>query len=294
VNILGHANKQKLIEYLYIVTGTTILAIAINVFFEPYNLVIGGVSGLSIIIKNYAQLKYNVVIPLWLANTILNLPIFIVGIKTLGLKMLKRTIFATLYLSFALYYTKFIPVGAIPEIDPILIALFGGTLSGAGIGLVFSSFSTTGGTDLAASIIHQYVRHIAVSKILFVLDTMIIILGIFMFGITKAMYAIIVVYVSSKVIDSILEGISFSKAALIISEHSETIAQTIFAEIDRGATGLSGRGMYTRKSKEILLCVVSKKEIIKLKYLVKGIDDKAFLLIFDIRETLGEGFGPNV
>lgn len=294
MNILDNANKQSFIEYLYIVIGTTLLAVAINVFFEPYNLVIGGVSGLSIIIKNYAMQHYNMNIPLWLANTVLNVPIFLVGIKTLGFKMLKRTMFSTLYLSFALYYTKFIPIEGVVAIDPILIVLFGGTLSGIGIGLVFRSFSTTGGTDLAATIIHQFIRHISVSKILFVLDTAIIITGVFMFGISKAMYAIVVVYISSKVIDSILEGLSFSKAALIISEHSENIANAIFSEIDRGVTGLSGRGMYTRKNKELLLCVVSKKEIINLKNLVKSIDDKAFLLIFDIRETLGEGFGPNV
>lgn len=291
---MKHSIKEKIIEYLAIIVGTTILSIAINVFFDPFELVTGGVSGLSIIIKTFAEEKYNIIIPLWLTNIALNLPLFVAGVKVLGIKMLRRTIFATLYLSFALFYTKLIPTSFLTDIEPLLIALFGGVLSGVGIGLVFSSFATTGGTDLAANIIHRYAKHISISKLLFILDTCIILFGIFMFGITKAMYAIIAVYTTSKVIDSILEGLSFSKAALIISEHSDIIAKEILSELDRGVTGLSGRGMYTLNNKEILLCVVSRKQVIQLKDTVKSIDKRAFLLVFDVREALGEGFEANI
>lgn len=291
---MKHSIKEKIIEYLAIIVGTTILSIAINVFFDPFELVTGGVSGLSIIIKTFAEERYNIIIPLWLTNIALNIPLFIVGVKVLGIKMLGRTIFATLYLSFALFYTKLIPTSFLANIEPLLIALFGGVLSGVGIGLVLSSFATTGGTDLAANIIHKYVKHISISKLLFILDTCIILFGIFMFGITKAMYAIIAVYTTSKVIDSILEGLSFSKAALIISEHSDIIAKEILSELDRGVTGLSGRGMYTLNNKEILLCVVSRKQVIQLKDAVKSIDNRAFLLVFDVREALGEGFEANI
>lgn len=291
---MKHSIKQKIIEYLAIIVGTTILSIAINVFFDPFELVTGGVSGLSIIIKKFAEEKYNIIIPLWLTNLALNLPLFVAGVKILGIKMLRRTIFATLYLSVALFYTKLIPTSFLVDAEPLLVALFGGVLSGVGIGLVFSSFATTGGTDLAASIIHRYVKHISISKLLFMLDTCIILFGIFMFGINKAMYAIIAVYITSKVIDSILEGLSFSKAALIISEHSDIIAKEILAQLDRGVTGLSGRGMYTLNNKEILLCVVSRKQVIQLKDAVKFIDNRAFLLVFDVREALGEGFESNI
>lgn len=291
---MKHSIKQKIIEYLAIIVGTTILSIAINVFFDPFELVTGGVSGLSIIIKKFAEEKYNIIIPLWLTNLALNLPLFVAGVKILGIKMLRRTIFATLYLSVALFYTKLIPTSFLVDAEPLLVALFGGVLSGVGIGLVFSSFATTGGTDLAASIIHRYVKHISISKLLFMLDTCIILFGIFMFGINKAMYAIIAVYITSKVIDSILEGLSFSKAALIISEHSDIIAKEILTQLDRGVTGLSGRGMYTLNNKEILLCVVSRKQVIQLKDAVKFIDNRAFLLVFDVREALGEGFESNI
>lgn len=291
---MEHTNKQKIIEYLSIIVGTTSLAIAINVFFEPFGIVTGGVSGLSIIIKSLAEAKLGLDIPLWLTNIALNLPLFIVGIKILGIKFLSRTIFATLYLSFALFYTKFIPTYFLDGTELILISLFGGVLSGFGLGLVFSSFATTGGTDLAATIIQRYFKHISISKLLLMLDTLIIVLGVFMFGFVKAMYAIIAVYITSKVIDSVLEGLSFSKAAFIISEHSSQISQKILTDIDRGVTGLTGRGMYTLKSKEVLLCVVSRKEVIQLKEVVKSIDNNAFLLVFDVRETLGEGFQSNI
>lgn len=291
---MEHTNKQKIIEYLAIIVGTTSLAIAINVFFEPFGIVTGGVSGLSIIIKSLAEAKLGLDIPLWLTNIALNLPLFIVGIKILGIKFLSRTIFATLYLSFALFYTKFIPTYFLDGTELILISLFGGVLSGFGLGLVFSSFATTGGTDLAATIIQRYFKHISISKLLLMLDTLIIVLGVFMFGFVKAMYAIIAVYITSKVIDSVLEGLSFSKAAFIISEHSSQISQKILTDIDRGVTGLTGRGMYTLKSKEVLLCVVSRKEVIQLKEVVKSIDNNAFLLVFDVRETLGEGFQSNI
>lgn len=291
---MKHTTKQNIIEYMSIILGTTSLAIAINVFFDPFELVTGGVSGLSIIVKKFSEDRFNIIIPLWLTNIVLNIPLFVLGIKVLGPKMLKKTIFATIYLSLALYYTKFIPINLFNEVEPLLIALFGGALSGLGIGLVFSSLATTGGTDLAASIIHKYVKHISVSKLLFLLDTIIILLGIFMFGITNAMYAIIAVYITSKVIDNILEGLSFSKAAFIISEHSDIIAKEILSELDRGVTGISGRGMYTLNDKEILLCVVSRKQVIQLKDAVKAIDSEAFLLVFDVRETLGEGFQSNV
>lgn len=291
---MGNTIKQNLIQYLSIIVGTTSLAIAINVFFEPFGVVTGGVSGLSIIIKSLAENKFGISIPLWVTNIALNLPLFIIGIKILGAKFLARTIFTTLYLSFALFYTKFIPTDFLDGIELILISLFGGVLSGFGLGLVFSTLATTGGTDLAATIIHRYFKHISVSKLLLVLDTSIIILGVFMFGFVKAMYAIIAVYITSKVLDNVLEGLSFSKGVFIISEHSNEIAQKVLTQINRGVTGLTGRGMYTLKSKEVLLCVVSRKQIVQLKEVIKSIDNEAFLLVFDVRETLGEGFQSNV
>jgi len=291
---MRNKNNQNMLECLFIMAGTTLLAIAINVFFEPFGVVTGGVSGLSIIIKNLAENKFGVSIPLWITNIALNIPLFIVGIKVLGFKFLSRTIFTTFYLSFALFYTKFIPTDFLNDTELILVSLFGGVLSGVGLGLVFSSFATTGGTDLAATIIHKYFKHISVSKLLLALDSTIIVLGVFMFGFVKAMYAIIAVYITSKVIDNVLEGLSFSKAAFIISEYSSEIAQKVLTQVNRGVTGLTGRGMYTLKSKEVLLCVVSRKQIVQLKEIVKAIDNKAFLLVFDVRETLGEGFQSNV
>lgn len=288
---MHQTNKDIFQDYLWIVLGTTLLAAAINIFFEPHQLVTGGVTGLAIVIKYVSEQLVGWGVPLWATNITLNIPLFVLGIIILGKGFGTRTLFSTFYLSFALYYTKFIPA---PDVDLLLSALFGGVLGGVGLGLVFAAFATTGGTDLAASIIRQYLKHFSVAKIMLVLDSLIIVSGLFMFGIEKAMYAIIAVYVTAKVIDNILEGMTFSKAAFIISTESELIANDIMKELDRGATGLKGKGMYTKKDKEVLFCIVSQKQIVRLKEIVKDIDPQAFLIVADVREVLGEGFVPHL
>lgn len=282
------SNYKTAYEYILIVVGVTMLALAINFFYEPNGLVTGGVSGLGIIIQTVSKERFGFVIPLWLTNTILNLPLFIIGAKALGLKFLKRTLFATMYLSSALFYTAYIP--KIQGTDYLLAAVFGGAASGIGLGLVFRCLATTGGSDLAASIIHKYYKHISISRLMFAIDAAVISLGFFTFGAAKAMYAIISVFISSKLIGTILEGLHFAKAAFIISEYSDKIADRLLAELERGATGLYGKGMFTKKERNVILCVVSTKEVIELKELVSQIDPAAFVIVADVREVLGEGF----
>lgn len=285
---MGEALKQKVVkEYLLIIVGTTLLACAINMFFEKQDLVTGGVTGLAIAIKALTEPYFAGGIPLWLTNIALNIPLFLIGTMLRGKMFGAKTLFATFYLSFALYYTKFLP--EIPA-DILLSSLFGGVLAGIGIGLVFIASATTGGTDLAASIIQHYFKHFPVGKTMMILDAVIIATGVFIFGPIKAMYAIISVYISGKVIDNMLEGINFSKAAYIISDKAEIIADEIMKKMDRGITGLKGRGMYTKQEKEILFCVVSQKEIFKLKEIVRDQDPRAFVIVGDVREVLGEGF----
>lgn len=279
--------KEVLREYLLIILGTTLLAGAINLFFERQGLVTGGVTGLAIAIKAISEPYFNGGIPLWLGNIVLNVPLFLVGIKLRGKGFGAKTLFATFYLSFALYYTKFLPA---PPADILLSSLFGGVLAGIGLGLVFLAQSTTGGTDLAASIIQHYFKHFPVGQTMMILDACIIFSGVLIFGPIKTMYAIIAVYITGKVLDNMLEGIHFSKAVFIISDKGNIIADEIMKKMDRGVTGLNGRGMYTKQEKEILFCVVSKKEIFKLKEIVRDKDSKAFVIVGDVKEVLGEGF----
>ena len=281
------SKRKPIIDYCIIIVGVTLLAAGLNMFFIPLDLVTGGVTGLAIIVKKLTQnLVPNGVAP-WITNIVINIPLFLLAITIKGKNFGSRSLFATIFLSFALIYTSYIP----PATDDMLLgSVFGGVISGAGLGLVFSAYSTTGGTDLAATILQHYMKHISVAQLMFTLDALIIISGYFIFGIEKALYALVAVFITAKVVDAFLEGIHFSKAALIISDHNEEISSKIMNTLSRGVTGLQGNGKFSKMNKEILLCVVSKKEIIKLKEIVREYDKNAFIIVGDVREVLGEGF----
>lgn len=273
-------------QYAIISVGTILIAIALTLFFRPYGLVTGGVTGLSIVFAELASQR-GIELRLWMLNLILNFPLFLLGFKIFGIKFLAKSVYATLFLSFTLYAAEILPP---ISVDFFLAAVFGGALAGIGLGLVFRCFATTGGTDLAATIIHKYVKQYSVAKILFSIDAVIVLVGMVVFGIIEVMYAIVAIYVASKTIDAMLEGLAFGKAGFIISDKSEEIGQEILSVLDRGVTILHGKGMYTGNDKNILLCVVSKKQIVRLKELTYKIDQKAFIIVTDVREVLGEGF----
>ncbi len=273
--------RRAVTDYILIVIGTFLLALAISLFYEPFNLVTGGVSGLGIIIKNFIG------IPVGISNALFNVPLFIMAIIVRGKDFGFKSLVATILLSaFLLITSKITP----PVNDLLLSTVFGGVISGIGLGLVFSAYATTGGTDLAAALVHKIFPHTTVAMIMLIIDWAIIIGGMFVFGMQKSMYAIIAVYITAKVIDMVLDGLNFAKAAFIISENQDEIAQVVMETLDRGATGLYGKGMWSKNDKHVLLCVVSKREIVKLKEIVRDIDKNAFIIITDVREVLGEGF----
>lgn len=282
--------KPWLVEYAMITVGVTLFALAVSVFYAPNNLVTGGVAGLGIILQDIAQTHFGFSFQLWQSNIVFNAPLFIIGAKLKGARFLQRTFFATAMLTIVLYIFENVPQPDLGGIDMILTSLFGGVLGGAGIGIVLVNSSTTGGSDLLATIIKHKKKHIEVSKILFVLDAFVITLGLFTFGPINTMYAIISVFVAAKVITAIEEGLSFSRAAFIISDKSEEIAAKLLSELNRGTTALLGRGMYTKTDKNVLLCVVSKKEIVHLKEMAGRTDPNAFVIVTDAREVLGLGF----
>jgi len=284
VNSVGY--KRAAADYALIIIGLFFVAASIDLLYSPSQMVTGGVTGLAIIIQRVSA-NFGFAVPIWLTNTVFNLPLFIIGFRALGARMLWRSLFATAGLSVALFLLDFIrPL----EADLFLTSIFGGVLGGVGSGLVFRSFATTGGSDLAASIMQKYMRQYPLSRILFVINSCVIALGMFVFGYERAMYAILSVFVSTKMIDGVMEGFSYSKAAFIISEKSEEIAAKINRELRRGVTGLSGRGMYTGDQKNVLMCVVPAKEIVRVVDFVRAIDNKAFVMMTDVREVLGQGF----
>jgi len=280
--------KKIFSEYLQTAIGASILAIGIYLFFMPHNLVVGGVSGLGIILLHYTQdLAFPV--PVWLTNLVVNIPLILIALKVIGFKFIAKTIFATAFLTFALFLLEeYVPYFL--ETDLFLAAVMGGVVCGIGVGVVYRSMATTGGTVLVATLIHRTFRHLPMSRVLMVVDWSIILLGFFVFGSERTMYALIAIFICTKTMEYVLEGIHFAKAAFIISENSGSIATVITEKMGRGITSLSGRGHYTGKEKDVLMCVVSKREIVRLKDIVSAVDAKAFVIVADVREVLGEGF----
>ncbi|MCL2873680.1 MAG: YitT family protein [Defluviitaleaceae bacterium] len=283
---LRRITKKDIKEYIIIMIGTFLLASSFSLFFIPHEMVIGGVAGLGIIVLSFGE-GLGLSIPVWLTNAALNIPLFVIGFVVLGAKNLIKTAFATTFYSVALYFTDMIPA---VESDLFLAAVFGGIICGVGLGLVFRCMATTGGTDLAANILHKFIRHISIAKLLFFFDAIIIGLGLYMFGATKTMYAIISIYIATKVIDYVVEGTGRAKAMYIISSKPGEISDVILNDLERGVTALSARGLYTNEQKDVLMCVVSSKEVVKIKDIIYEIDPNAFVTVAEVREVLGEGF----
>lgn len=278
---MGVRGKSPFRDYILILIGASIMGFAIKNIYDPIGLVTGGASGVAIILKKQFG------VPLWLTNTAINIPLFAAAAKLKGWSFIKRTLLATVTLSVSLY--------VIPEMpflmdDLFLTALFGGLITGAGAGIVFACQATTGGTDMLAAIIRRWLPHYTLAQILQVLDAAIVLIGAGIFGVTYALYALIAIYAVSKVSDGIIEGMKYSKVAYIISDKSTEIAAAILKELERGVTALDARGMYSGNRKDVLFCVVSRKEIAQLKELVVSHDAQAFVIVSDAREVLGEGF----
>ena len=272
-------------DWCYIVSGVILMGIALSWFLEPNHIVIGGATGLAIIIQDVSKRVLGYGIPLWMTNLAVNIPLFIGAVKIMGFPFLKRTVVATLLLSAVLGLTE----GAVElEMDYVLSSVFGGVLSGVGIGLIFRGSATTGGSDLLASLIHRRYKGVSVAKIMFVIDVVIILMGLFVFGTMATLYAVIAVFLISHTIDMVLEGLDFAKAAFIMSEYPDELAKCIMQELDRGATLLYGKGMYTGKDKPVIMVVMAKKQVLKLKEITKEIDENAFIIVTDVREVLGE------
>lgn len=278
------------VDYLFIFMGTGIMALAIQCIFEPIGLVTGGFSGIAIIIRKMTAGIVEGGVPLWLTNLALNVPVFIAALIIKGRKFLGRTVIGMVLLSFWLYV---IPQVDLTQGDYMLSAVFGGVITGIGIGFVLLAKATTGGTDMVSALIQKYVRHYSVVQILQVIDGMVVLAGLYVFGLKPALYAIVAIFITSKVSDALMEGMKYSKAAFIITDCYKEIADAIMTQLDRGLTGLDATGMYSGDKKTVLYCVVSKKEIVELKDIVAKIDPKAFVIVTDAREVFGEGFLEN-
>ena len=277
-------------EFFMILLGVTILALGINWFTSPLGLVTGGLSGVTIIVKEVSEKILGYGIPLSVTNLVLNIPLFVISIRQRGFKFAKKSLWSVLLLTCALWYTEFIPNLLDVQGDLLLGGVFGGAIIGIGIGIVLKAGATTGGTDMLATIIKFKHSRFPIAKVMLAIDGLIILSGMLIFGSMKAMYAIIAVFITSKMITWVLEGPNYAKAVFIISDKNKEIADAIMHQIPRGVTGIKAQGMYTKEDKDMLFVVVSQKEITKLRELVRAIDANAFVTIADVREVLGQGF----
>ncbi len=294
--------KKKIIsvfkEYLWITIGSLLTAASINVFFVPYKIAPGGVSGVATVIYYWSNEK----LPVGIIMLALNIPLFAMGMKYIGRKFVLRTLYSTILLSVFIDtlepYTRYFVEHFLVRLeqtpsapDLLLYSIFGGFLMGLGLGMVFKLGATTGGSDLAARIVNHFIPNLTMGQLILLIDTGVIILAAISFkSFQLAMYAIVTLYVSSKVVDALLEGVNFAKAVFIISDKAQEISCRILKDLDRGVTGLKGTGMYTGEDKQVLLCVVHRGQLPMLKEIVQSVDASAFVILTDIREVLGEGF----
>lgn len=282
-----NGKKPWYVEYILIIVGTGLMALAINSVFDAAGMVTGGFSGVAIIVKAWTEGVIEGGLPLWVTNFALNIPLFFIGWKIRGFSFVKKAVVGEIALS---AWLAFQPVWNIAGNDLLLAAVYGGVIQGVGIGLVFLGQGTTGGTDMMAALIQKYMRHYSIAQIMQFVDGVVVLVGMYVFGIHRALYAIIAVYLVTKVSDGMIEGLKFSKEAYIITDKPEEISKMVMDDLGRGVTGIFARGMYSGQEKMMLFCVVSKKEIVYLKERVDSIDPLAFVIVSDAREVHGEGF----
>jgi uncharacterized membrane-anchored protein YitT (DUF2179 family) len=273
-------------EYLLILTGAFLQALAIRLFLVPAQLVSGGISGLSQIINYYTGW------PIGLMIFLGNLPLFLLGWRFLGgPRFVIRTAFAVATVSFFTdALVPFLPAQGITQ-DMVLNALYGAVMSGIGYGLVYRGRGTSGGTDILARILNHW-RGVSLSQSYLMTDAAVILLAGLTFGWENALYALIALYASGIAAETITEGSNVARTAMIVTSQPERVTRRILEEMERGVTMLAGRGAYTGAERDILYVVVSRSEVIQIKSLVHEEDPQAFMVIGQAYEALGEGFRP--
>lgn len=283
-NFAGYVGRE-IWSLLIITAGCAISGLGLSILLVPNRIAPGGVTGLATIIYHWTGW------PVGITAIVLNIPLFLIGFRVVGSAFGIRTIVATLLLSF--FIDLF--AGMTPITDDLLLAVIaGGTMVGLGYGLVLRRNATTGGTDLMARIIHSRFRWLSVAQVLMVIDVLVVLTAAVAFrSYELPLYAAVTVLINTKVIDTVSVGINFSKAAHIICTRPDTVAAQLMAELNRGVTGLTARGLYTGNSREVLVCVLTARQVPALRRIVKEADPAAFVYISETREVFGEGFQPH-
>ena len=281
-------------DYILVALGALIQAVSLRIFFVPANLASGGVSGISQLINHFTGW------PIGLMVLIGNIPLFLLGWRFLGgHRFALRT--AVAIVTYSLLTDLLLKIPAFTYYSNILIndlkgdiflnSLYGAIISGIGYGLVYRARGTSGGSDILARILNKW-RGVSMTQSYLVVDTAVILSAGFVFGWKQALYAMITLYVSGLVSETVLEGGETVRTAMIVTSKPEDVSVKVIENLERGVTYLEGRGAYTGNSRPVLYCVVSRAEVATLKTIVHEIDPEAFMVIGVAHEALGEGFRP--
>lgn len=280
--------KRWIIDIVLIFIGSVVYSAGIHCFSAPNNIAPGGVAGISTLINSATGKDI-----IGLLYGIINIPLIIIGLIFLGRKMMIKTLISVAIVTFSTDYgLALLPV--YKDGDPLLAAIFAGVLFGIGLGIIYLREGTSGGTDIINKLINKKYPHISIGAAMLSTDAVIICSSMFVFGTIEAgLYAIVAIFIGSKVMDMILYGSYEGKMLLIFSEKYEDISDYVMKDLKRGITWLKGEGAYSRQEKHVICCAVHKSEYSKIKRKVKEIDPKAFIIISSVGEVLGEGFQAN-
>ena len=269
---------------LIIAVASAIYALGFVWCYVPNGIAFGGLTGVAQIINHLIP-----ALPIGVTVIVLNIPLFLLGWKLIGGRLLVSSLYA-MFLS-SVFIDLLTPLCDWPTMEPLLACIFGGLLVGSSLGLVFLQGATTGGTDLLARLLKLKLAWLPMGKLLLGIDLAVVVLVAVTFHtLYSALYGLVALYVSTLVMDGVLYGVDTAKVAYIISDKNKEICNTIVRDLDRGVTILRGQGAYTGTEKDVLMCAFKQREIAAIRAAVKEIDPDAFLIVCNAHEVLGEGF----
>lgn len=275
-------------KIIYIIVGGIIFAIGYAAFLIPYKIVPGGISGIAMVLR----ILYGT--PVGIVTILLNIPLFIFALRILGIHFGIRSISAIIYtnllIDLLVYRLRVTP----PTDNVILAALYGGIMLGLGLGLIFRGNASTGGTDIVGQLFSRY-TNLSVGMVIMVVDFAVITAaGVTTGSIELALLGYLALFLSSKVIDLVLEGFDYARAAFVVSTKTDKMTDHIYDKMKRGVTILEGHSPYSGEKRPVLMCVITKKETPYFKSMVNEIDKDAFVILTDVFEVLGKGFRPRI
>lgn len=274
---------RQLKNALLIALGCALFSLGFDLFLQPNQINVGGVSGIGQLLTHLTGFGS---VALW--SVLINVPLFLVSIRGVGKKFFVGSLCGMLLSNLFLSLFERIPA---PVTEPLLATLYGGLLTGLGLGLVFVAGASTGGVDIVARLLRPSFPNFPIGRIMLAIDIVTVTLTGVVFGdINKALYSAVTLYVCSMVLDGVVYGLDYSVVALVISDQHQTICQEITRKLDRGVTILRGQGYYSGQDKRVILCAIKKRQAAELKELVMGIDPAAFVILQEAHQVVGEGF----